>query len=171
MVDKSMLKMLSIRARMAYCILCLENTLNAADIDVGELKVLLEELWKFTSSDRLDEWEERIRELTPYVLLDDKFDIDQYVYFDRECIYLYRSLYQQLPQYIIDIIDYSISVGVDNIYGGTSSYSPDTLASTVKVIDLCQSQNIPLPAIEKVLRYSFSSNNGWGENFERADLK
>ena len=63
---KERLKKVSIRGRMALGISCLEILLESEGlIEKEEMKKLLSHLWEFTSSERLDLWEDQMMGYEP----------------------------------------------------------------------------------------------------------
>lgn len=164
------LKSISIRGRLAFCLKCLENAFLQEGKTGVESNFILGNLWEFTSSNALDDWEPKIDEITPVCLLDGKFDISEFYIIDHEMVVRLRNFYLSNPEYLNELIDYSISVGVNNIYGNTNEYSSLTLEPTLKVIELCEINNVTIPPIKNFVRFSYNIDNGWGRTFDRNDV-
>ena len=61
------------------------------------------------------------------------------------------------------MIDYTLDVGLNNLYGGTGEYSSITLEPVLKIIEICKENSIELPDINKFLKYSYKIEDGWGD--------
>jgi len=162
-------KRISIRGRVAYCIMCLENAFEKEKIESQESFSLLEKLWAFTNSHTLDEWDEMINDVTPCCILDENFDVNDFVE-DANIVYRFKDFYEKLPEYLNDIIDLTIGVGVGSLYGGVGSYSKRTLEPTLNVVELIVANDVIMPHIGLVANYSFDDFHGWGYAFTREDV-
>lgn len=158
------LKKISIRGRFAFCLACLRNAMRQERIDAESLSLMLERLGTFMSTNKLDEWEKNVVEISPDTLFDNHPDnnFEDYETISSTDLVQLKSAYEKLPLSIIKLIDLTISVGLSNLYGGTSEYSLHSLTPTLEVIALMDSSGYELPSLEEFAHYSFADNNGWG---------
>lgn len=147
---------ISIRGRLAFGMICLEKLVSSSNVDHTLLQtIVFPKIWKFTSTDDLGEWEQEIRDVDPFCVLDDTTDSDL------------KMLYYKLPKYIVSTIEYVIEIGTSNIYGGTGDNSPMTLEPLFAVIDTMTKLKVPLPDINTFKKSSFSEFHGWGNSQTR----
>jgi hypothetical protein len=167
----SELKKISIRGRVAFAAVILENAFKLEGLfEKKEVILLMDKIWDFTSSNALDEWDELIREITPYCLFDPKEEFKGFSHFDLSIVFKMKEFYASMPQYLVDLIDCAISIGTDNLYGGTGDFSPSTLEPLVEFLELSQKHHVKIPPIEIFTRYSFSEERGWGIKIDRQEL-
>lgn len=150
------LKSVSITGRMAYAITCLEIIIRVEKLNQVAFQPLLDALWDFTSNPDLGVWEERIMPFIP----DAEILNQEYEY----------EVYQSLPQALLTCIDEIIEVGRGNLYAGVRTHSPETLESTLQVIEYMTANNYPLPPIENFQRSPFTlqDQHGWGKRVDQA---
>ncbi|MET4105917.1 hypothetical protein [Hymenobacter sp. UYP22] len=161
------LKGVSITGRMAYCISCLESALASEQLHGPELENLLAHLWEFTSSTDLGDWEERIMDFLPEVILDSSQK--QPAFLTVEAAKQLKKIYSVLSPSLLQCIDDIIEVGRGNLYAGTVGHSQNTLAPTMSVVRYMVAKGYALPAIDKFLRSPFSEqdSHGWGKRLDR----
>jgi hypothetical protein len=163
-------KGISIRGRFAFGALCIENAFEKERIAGDVPKQLLTEIWQYTATDRLDNWEERINNIAPVCLLDDKFDINTFNSFTPIQILQFKAFFESLPAYIVDIVDFTIEIGVSNIYGGTGAYSETTLGHLMQVVNVASLHDVRIPDHNLFHQFPFSEVHGWGRRFTRGEL-
>jgi hypothetical protein len=117
--------------------------------------IVFPKIWEFTSAENLGEWEQNIRQVDPFCVLDSKTDSDL------------KTLYNKLPKDILSIIEHVIEIGTANIYGGTGDNSPMTLEPLNSVINIMTELKVPLPDINPFRKSNFSEFHGWGNNQTR----
>ena len=158
-------KDVSIRGRLAYGAICLEQALAQFHIDHPLLhELVLARIWAFTSASDLGEWDEKIREVDPFIVVDSA-PLNQEpepATLSRVTFKDLRDLYQNIPCEISCLISEVIEIGTANLYGGTGEYSTFTLEALKAVIQHCVSLKIPLPEIEPFKKSKFSEHHGWG---------
>jgi hypothetical protein len=113
------------------------------------------QIWEFTSTEDLGEWEQNIRDVDPICVLDDKDDSDL------------KRLYSKLPKDIVSTIADVIEIGTANIYGETDDHSPMTLEPLNSVISTMTKLKIQLPDIGSFKKSGFDEFHGWGDNRTR----
>lgn len=149
-------KHISIRGRLAFGMICLEKLVQTRNADHPLLHtVVFPKIWEFTSSPDLSEWEQMINLVDPSTVLYDDVDPDL------------KSLYQKLPEDIVDTISNVIEIGAGNIYGGTGEYSPYTLKPLHAVIHTLMKLQLPLPDMAPFEKSGFHEDGGWGAEHPR----
>lgn len=159
-----LLKQISIRGRFAFCLACLHNAMRQEKVDNQSLSVVFERMSSFLTTDKLDEWEKQVVEVSPDTIFDTHSDNDfnNYETISASELSGLKTIYEKLPPVILELIDLTINVGLSNLYGGTSDYSPHSLVPTLKVVELMKGNAFELPPLQQYSRFSFSDNNGWG---------
>jgi hypothetical protein len=159
---KNIIKHISIRGRMYYCSFCLKNTFEKNGIVNEETNLILNIIYDFIKTNEFDKWEEFSENILPVNILDKKFNINDFS-MDHDVINKLKSFYENIKiKYMVDLIDYTLKIGLDNLYGGTEEYSLKTLENTLNVIRICKQNNIEIPDINNFVKYSFKEMHGWG---------
>jgi hypothetical protein len=147
---------------------CLELVLDKEnEIDNPTVQRILTQLWTYTKSDRLDNWEEEIFAFDPDL---QKVDIDKFSFPSRTEIEEIRKYYSSTSPTVRRLISAIISIGRDNLYSATVDYSKSTLTPTLSVIELTQSVVGQIPNLENFRKFAFAEGHGWGTAFEREDV-
>ena len=165
-----LIKKISIRGRLAFCLACLHNAMRQEKVDARSFSLVFERISSFLTTNKLDEWEKQAVEVSPSTIFDAHPDNDFNDYESMSVAELIRlkAMYKKLPPVVLALIDSTINVGLSNLYGGTSDYSPHSLAPTLKVAELMNSNNYELPLLQPFSHYSFADNGGWGFPLEDA---
>ncbi len=106
-------------------------------------------------------WEKVVNNILPMNILDNKFNINDFD-IEHSLVFKLKLFYEHLPSYLVDLIDSTFGVGLNNLYGNTEKYSPSTLDSTLQVVAICRQNNIKMPDIADFLKFSFDEEHGWG---------
>jgi hypothetical protein len=159
---ENIIKHISIRGRMYYCSFCLRNAFEKDGIINEETNLILNIINDFIQTNDFNKWKECAENILPVNILDKKFTISDFS-IEHEVIYKLKSFYENVKNHIIDLIDYTLGVGLDNLYGGTGEYSFITLKNTLNVIIICKRNNIEIPEINNFIKYSFNEMGGWGD--------
>ncbi|TWP27059.1 hypothetical protein ETU08_07650 [Apibacter muscae] len=158
---KNSIKKISIRGRMYFCLVCLQNAFKQNNINNGESNLIINIIKEFLESNNLSDWEELANNIQPINILDEKFNINDFS-FEHKLVLKLKIFYEHIPAYLTEMIDYTLDVGLNNLYGGTGEYSPLTLEPVLKIIDLCKENSIEFPDINNFLQYSYQDDDGWG---------
>ena len=143
---------ISIRGRLAYGASCLENALQHFNIEDDLLhKKVLPQIWAFTSSFDLANWDASVRQIDPVCILDDHVPNNAL-----------QILYSNLPAIIVEMISDVIEIGTGNLYGGTSDNSLFSMKPLLRVINACKANHIKLPDLDPFKKSSFEEAHGWG---------
>ncbi|MGI4886487.1 MAG: hypothetical protein ACRYFR_16140 [Janthinobacterium lividum] len=162
------LQTVSIRGRVAYCTTCLEVIFAAEKLNAAAFAPLLSCLWDFTSSNDLSEWEDKAMDFYSVSILVEGFDEQQQLKADD--FQRLKTSYSELSAGQLVCIDETIEVGRGNLYASTAGGSADTLASTLNIVQHMQTNNYPLPSIDRFLRSPFceEDQHGWGKRADRS---
>lgn len=146
---------ISIRGRFAYCMKCLEKSISKFGINNEYLAKLVNLMWKFVSSNQLDEWEETI--------LDEFPEEDDFWEFSKK--FCFEEISLELQEFISKLIINTIEVGRSNLYSG---YNSDiSMLYLKRVIYLMKLRYIDLPNINDYKRLKADIKDstkdfGWG---------
>ncbi len=133
---------ISIKGRFAFGVIILEEYIKENYIDDDWTPHLIEALWEFTTSKRLDLWEEKIHQF--------KNELNN----------------QPLDNTLSSIIVTVIEIGRTELYGAITNHSNKTLILTLKLIEIAERElNKPID-IRKFKFSKFSEHYGWGKSFE-----
>jgi len=92
---KDLLSSTSIRGRYAYSLLCLENAFRAEHVDLRDYQ-LLNVLWEFTNTTRLDLWEQEVRDIAPCCIMDESVVASEFIGGEQH-VEKYLQFYRRLP--------------------------------------------------------------------------
>lgn len=166
-------KEISIRARLAYGICCLENALVYYKKDISEWKELLDFLWEFPPiTGFLTDWTEKILDYIPHIIIEYLYEKDFSISEDK--YNYYKNLYSKTEKPILNLIDTIDYLGAEELYVGIEKYSPDTLEHVQRILDIMYEHKIPLPDTESFRQFKFDvkpiDDYGWGYPFDGKKL-
>lgn len=152
---------LSIRGRMAYGVLCVENACDAFGIASATITVLLDDFWKFTSTKRLDHWEQTILPWHRFIsAFSDEFLKDRdWNEFAADWAIDHLSEDRQIA--FGRLLVFIEAIGVDNLYSGFES--DITAEPLIEIISVLKNFHMPLPETSRVSLCKSSENGGWGD--------
>jgi hypothetical protein len=147
---------ISIRGRLAFGATCFERALKHYNARTEQMNKLLLAIWQFTASEKLDQWEQNMR----------KFLVDDYQLQEFSHKYDVSFLQEKEQQFLYELIDNVIEIGMGNLYAGyVSKY---TLNPTIKVAELMEREGIALPTLENFKRSKASEAHGWGNCVDKS---
>jgi hypothetical protein len=106
------LEPVSINGRVAFGITCLEIMCSHWQISGASVQALLDKMWEFTESNRLDLWEEEVLEYCPGSPVPDEEDAD--------CFGLHH-LPDEKQKAFCEMVYKVCEIGTANLYGGFRS--------------------------------------------------
>ena len=164
------ISVLSIRARVAFSALCLENSILYKKYNIEDYSIVLSALWEYTSIEYIDDWQDIFVDVIPSVIEGaNNYEDDDFFMLNRRDFFYLKSLYKESDQVILYIIEKTFYVGTIDLYGAIENNSPESLSIVSDIIDLLVANNVPLPNLEPLLKFTLGPN-GWGEKFERSEL-
>lgn len=163
------IKQTSIRGRFAFGVFCIEKYIAENNLESKWIDRLIPTLWEFTSTDRMDLWEEKISDLTPLNILDDspRNSHSDYPNLTESEFNDLKKYYSELDESLIQIIDETIEIGLGNLYSGTGEFSEGTFESTIFVHKLADKVLNEKPSFENFYKSKFTEFHGWGNNVKR----
>jgi hypothetical protein len=173
-MEIKMFKEISTRGRVAFAICCLENVIkkqNLVQNDESE-KTILQQLWHFTT-DNIALWELQVRELIPYVIMEDvSYEIKDFDFFSLKFHNKLQTYYKKCYPYLLEIINLIYELGRTNLYVAINSekLKEVSLPHLQDIIDLMEKNDIQLPDIGLFKKISITENYGWGRTFTREDI-
>lgn len=164
---KEKIEKISLRARLAFIILCLENALNKNNSSSKWTKVLTI-FWSQTSMPFVDDWLYEISKVMPESILEDEYEENEIISFEEYSEL--KILYGNTQKYIFELMEIAFECGTIELYGAIENDSDKTILSVLKCIEIMIENDIELPNIELLKKYSISENQGWGRTFTKADI-
>jgi hypothetical protein len=159
---------LSIRARVAYGILCLENVLKQNVPLKADWQMILDKFWLFTQLEYVDEWLYIVSEIMPGSILDDLYSDELSITWTE--YQQLKKVYENTPSFIFEIMECIFNCGRRHLYGAVTPQSPETLEYIKLLQKIMRKHKVALPNVEGLLKYHFNKHQGWGDTFEKKDL-
>lgn len=169
---KEKFKKISIRGRFAFGMKCIEQYKKENVIKDRWISKLINALWEFTTSNELDVWDEKIRDLDPSNILDSHPNnkASDYETLTENDFKELKICYQNLNIDFINLIGYVLEIGTRNLYGGTGTYSKFTLEPTMQVYELSTKILDEIPKIENFIKFTYKEEHGWGKIINKKEL-
>ncbi|NIG55059.1 hypothetical protein [Chitinophaga sp. Cy-1792] len=159
-------KRISIRARLAYGALCLENAIKFYQQEHLNWTYLFDLIWSTTTT-FMYSWADHMGEASPFVVMHDPFDPREAVYVMEEDFYQLKALYDEANPVLITIIDRIWYAGMCNTGDGLTHY---TILPMQQLADLMDKHAIPLPDITPFFKFGVAEDSGWGRAFTREEI-
>lgn len=159
-------KEVSIRGRVAFAILCLENAIFHFGFDKYDWSFILGQLWSVTNS-KLGTWHYPLSECTGRSIINDEDNIDDLEFLTKERFWELNSLYKKSNSSILRIIDLIFEIATRDLYASIVNNSPDTLEYLKQIILILEKENITFPDYKLVEKFSINEDGGWGRKFSR----
>lgn len=160
---------ISMRARVAFGILCLENAIKYYQLDHLNWSFINKLLWSYTNSN-VGRWHEIMSEATPFGVLGETEYLDDLDNISVEEFRQLEDLYKRSNNEINKIIDFIFNIGTRDLYAAIVNGSPDTLKYIQRIIDIMCENNIELPNVRLFDKFSINENQGWGKEFIKEDI-
>lgn len=171
MFDATAFQSISMRGRVAYVVMCLEEAILALAQSHAEWSWVLCRLWKYTSTGDLDEWQERTAEIIPRVVLDsENYSDGGYEYLTPNEFMELRILYSSNNPLLARLVDLVFDVGTLEMFGGIGNGAPISLENLNTVAMLMAEQSLSMPDLRGVAGLSFAQCLGWGSPFQGEKL-
>jgi hypothetical protein len=164
---RELIKKISLRARLAFIILCIENALRK-DNSLVKWNKILEIFWSQTSMQFVDEWLYEISKVMPESILEDEYEDNETISFNEYSEF--KILYRNTQKFIFQLMEIAFECGTVDLYGAIENDSEKTILSVLKCIEIMKENDIELPNIELLKKYNVSENDGWGNQFTKGDI-
>ena len=163
-------KDISIRGRVAFCITCLKTYVEATYPD-SDYSAVLDLACRITEKGTfIDEATLAYTEIVPEYL----YEFDHYA--DAEFEYLTKEQYNEFTHIIpkddarLNRIMHAIrDIAWEYCYNAIEEGAKRNLRFISDTVDVMRSSNLPVPDIKEYERFSFSTNDGWGDFISRDD--
>jgi hypothetical protein len=156
---REMVKGISIRARMALAITCLESVLSTFSIRAEEKSAILETFWQFVEDDRMWKWDLDRRTNDSLMIIGEYINHVQDIPKEYSC--------RNLPDFALRMVFETDELGMSDLYGEVCGYSKHTFASVINILRLMVTHGFPMPSLNPFLKSSFQDNGGWGSAVPR----
>jgi len=164
--DVSAFRQVSMRGRVAYAIMCLEEAILQVAAEPGDWIWLLERLWKYTSADSLDLWQEETAEITPSVVLRcETYTEGDFDRLTEDDFWSLRRVYSSTDPLLARLTDLVFDIGTLELFGAIEDGAPESLRSLDAVLMLMKAHSLRAPSARLVSESSFDSCHGWGSPF------
>lgn len=168
---KVIFKKFSIRARVAYGALCLENLLKDTFVSSSEYRSILDLIWLYTAVNP-GTWHYKMSEATPFSIEDPlPYKEKGYEFLSKDQHDQLAHLYSQMGSEAKQIINLLFEIGTLDLYSTIKNGSPRTLQMLLDIADTVAELGVDLPPYEPLLKYGIQEEQGWGKTFEREDLR
>jgi len=147
-ITPALVDLLSIRARTALAVTCLERVCEAWSLRNEELRELTRLLWQFTSAERLDSWDGQLAAAMPQ-------DLDE-----LEPLVAGTPLSDEQKGQLLSLLHDLSEVAGGNLFGGF--HSEFTRTPLLKVVRMLDELQIPPPVLRPFTRSSVLESGGWG---------
>ena len=167
-------KNISIRGRVAFFSSYLEHIIINNNRTLDDWEIILTEIWAFTSTNRLDDWHEKVAEYLPESILEDiSFEKKETIYISIEDYTNLRLLYIGAEKEILYLIEQIFYIGTIELYGSAGEKGLQSLLIIKEVLEYIEfntSSLPPLPDIGVYKKFKFSDEYGWGIAFLKEQI-
>ncbi|QYS89467.1 hypothetical protein [Flavobacterium davisii] len=164
---KEIIEKISLRARVAFIILCMEKSVKNIGYNVSWDKVF-KIFWLQTNIKFVDEWLYEVSKIMPESILEDEYE--ENITITLEDYFELKKLYKNTPKFIFDLMELAFECGTIDLYGEIENNSDKTMQSVLRCIEIMYNNNIELPNIDLLKKYSISENRGWGREFTKEQI-
>ena len=162
------LRDVSLRGRVALCLVCVERALAQLESVPAEIASALESMWGFVEAEDIVEWDndpEAQRGFDPvyrFMCLAQHREapprsaiaaVERLREFDLEVIWMLWGAYDIPAGYLYSKID--------------EGYGKESVDGVLQTLEIARRRGIPLPSLEPFLAARFSEDAGWGKPMSR----
>jgi hypothetical protein len=147
----------AIRGGVALALVCVERALRRFSVRDERVSELVETLWGFVEQEDLAAVDHAWRDARAVDLLD---AIDA----DSEIPVTYRGLSPFLPR----LLSQALAIAMVEMYGSVRGFGKESFDLTLRALEDCERNGVPLPAIAKFAQLPFSEEDGWGRAVPRS---
>ena len=163
-----LLKVVSIRGRIAYLICMFVQILESLDYNVEDWKIILDVLCEYTSNEWLDDWLYKMAEYLPKSVLEDTLEDAEFITGEEQTIC--RRLYQNAEPCVHEMVNLIFEAGTCDMYSRIIGRGENTLLKVQEAMELMNRYGFPIPPVDSFLKYKFEERRGWGERFDSTIL-
>jgi hypothetical protein len=153
---------ITIRARVAYAICCIENAVLKYDLQILNWDEVFEFLWRYPTSNEIKDlalWHENESEFIPLCVLGDlTYSEKMFEYLTEEQYNRFQNIYKKSNDTVCELINKTATIATQNLYSGVCDGSPSTLRYIDELIEQMKNNNILLPNIDFFNQFSYPEN-------------
>lgn len=164
---KELIEKMSLRARVAFIILCIENALKK-DNSLAKWTKILKIFWSQTKMQFVDEWLYEVSKIMPESILEDQYKENNTISF-KDYLEI-NEIYKHTPKHLFDLMELAFECGSVDLYSEIENGSDKTIQSVLKCIEIMKSNQIELPNLELFKNFTITENHGWGRTFTKNDI-
>ncbi len=166
-------KKVSITGRVAFGTRCLEQYIVERNMKHNCISKIIDTLWEFMDCEDLTEWDNKISDLDPSNILDTHpaNTYDDYRSLTKLEFQEFQKFYSSINNDFLLLIQWTIDIGVSNLYGATGRHSKSTLTPTMKVYNFAKDNIKAIPNINVFLVSKYSERYGWGNKISKEAFK
>lgn len=170
-MDVEKFKKISLRGRVAYAICCFENVLKELAWKNDGWEIVLNFLWKFTSSEDLEYCNTIANEIIPENLLEfSDYNKHDFEFLSKDDFVALYELYINIDQRFNVLLFNIHELGASHAYGSIEGFGESSLKVLNEIIIITKELNVELPKIEIFLKFSIEENKAWGNLFDGKTL-
>jgi hypothetical protein len=166
------LRDVSLRGRVALCLVCAERTLAQLESVPAEIASALESMWGFVEAQNIVTWDNdpeaqrgfnavyRFMSLAQYHEAPPRSAIaavERLREFDREVIWMLWVAYDIPAGYLYTKMD--------------EGYGKESVDGVLQTLEIARRRGVPLPSLEPFLAARFSEDAGWGNPISRSSFR
>ena len=164
-MDINIFKQISGYGRLAYGIMCFESTVLFYGMSMNEWSWVIKKLWEYSTSPNYDEWCYEFAEFHPDILLDNYSNGD-FEYLSEEQFNRLCKMYRVANPVVLEVLKNIYELATADLYSKVRNEGALTMLSYLhEIIFILETNQIPLPEYEKLLKYRYNVeiNDGFGE--------
>jgi hypothetical protein len=162
---------ISMRGRVAYSLMCLEEAIQKRAKDPVKWVWPLRQLWSYTSTTDLEEWMVITSEILPSVVIgEEDYGNNQFKHLTPDQFVALRELYNENETFLGGIVELVFDIGTSELYGGIKDGGQYSLAKLGKLDSLMADCSLDVPDISALFDKSFDQQHGWGNRFQPGAL-
>lgn len=161
---------ISMRARIAYAIMCFESLIKEKYPNYN-WSTLLNKLWNVTNAKFLDEWASVIIEYIPeYMLEFPTYEESEFEYISKEEYEILKPIYNDVDDTVNDFLKMIRDMEEIYSFSNIPNHGKESIDILLKIIKSFKEQGIQIPDINKIEDMTFDERNGWGNRFDEKKL-
>ncbi|RDU24230.1 hypothetical protein [Anaerosacchariphilus polymeriproducens] len=159
------LKNISITGRIGYGIMCLEEYL-LTKYPNKDWSFILEKYWQITSLELWDIWMDEVIEIIPEYLFEfDDYESSDFEHLSYENYLKLKEIYKGVGDDANIILKKVYDLANSHAYSSIVGEGKESLEVLDDVIKYLVNNEVILPNIEKVKKFTIDKNNGWGVSY------
>lgn len=169
-MSKNNYKNISIRGRIAFTIKCLQIYVNKKYTGIDFSPVLNMASKIVDDSNFIDESAMAYMEIIPEYLYEfDNYEDAEFEYISNKDFNHFKAIIPSNDSNLNQIMKSIYELTMEYCYEAMEPNAPRTIRYIRIIEDIFKQNNLPLPDISNFEKYTFESNNGWGDFIPKED--